>query len=437
MRIYRAIVGFAVLISLSPALAQTHTTIHHRRVETTESSPAADLVKQAEAEIAGNRFAQAEPLLQQAVAKDPKDFQAWYDLGFVQNALHKNTDAISDYEKSVELNPAIFESNLNLGLLLAKQGENVRAVKYLRAATRLQPSSQAQTSIAQAWLALGNALQNNDAAQALEAYRHASQLGPQDPLPHFFSAQLLEKQEHLEQAQSEYKQAASLGSGEEKRAALSGLVNTAIARRSPDQAESALRDYLRENPGDGTAHLLLGRILATENKNQEALAELESANNGSGPEVQREKAELLAGLQQYEEAAAIYKKLVEQNPQDARLRHQYGIMLMKQHHFDVAQSELLAALKLDPSMVAAYGDLAVTASENQQYPLAIQVLDARAKIVPETAATHFLRATAYDHLRQYPLATAEYRQFLAVADGKHPDQEWQARHRLVAIEKLK
>jgi hypothetical protein len=27
-----------------------------------------------------------------------------------------------------------------------------------------------------------------------------------------------------------------------------------------------------------------------------------------------------------------------------------------------------------------------------------------------------------------------YKQFLAVADGKHPDQEWQARHRLIALD---
>ncbi len=439
MKIHCAIAALPLLMALSPARAQTHTTIRHRQVETTQNSRSRELLEQAEAEIGGNNYAKAEALLQQALALDAKDFQAWYDLGFVQNALGKTAEAISDYEKSVELNPKVFESNLNLGVLLAKAGQNAQALRYLRAATQLRPSTQPEAGVARAWLALGNTLQKDDSAGALEAYHHAAQLQPRDPSPHLLAAQLLESQERLQEAQSEYKQAVSLAHGEEERAALVGMVNTAIASHSLNQVEASLRDTLRQNPGDATAHLLLGRVLATENKNTEALAELESAGNsgGNAPEIQREKAQLLGELQRYDDAAAIYRQLVEQNPNDASVRHQYGLMLMKQHRFAAAQPELMAALKLDPGLTAAYGDLAVTASENQQYPLAIQVLDARAKLLPETPATHFLRATAYDHLRQYPLATAEYRQFLAVADGKHPDQEWQARHRLIAIEKLK
>jgi len=34
-------------------------------------------------------------------------------------------------------------------------------------------------------------------------------------------------------------------------------------------------------------------------------------------------------------------------------------------------------------------------------------------------------------------AAASYHQFLAVANGQFPDQEWQARHRLIAIEPKK
>ena len=48
----------------------------------------------------------------------------------------------------------------------------------------------------------------------------------------------------------------------------------------------------------------------------------------------------------------------------------------------------------------------------------------------------FLRATAYDHLRDFKDASTNYHQFLE-ADGKFPDQEWQARHRLIAIEPKK
>ena len=79
----------------------------------------------------------------------------------------------------------------------------------------------------------------------------------------------------------------------------------------------------------------------------------------------------------------------------------------------------------------------MAASENQNYELAIKAVDARAKFLPEIPVGYFLRATAYDHLRNYKLAAENYHHFLEVADGKFPDQEWQARHRLIAIEPKK
>jgi hypothetical protein len=65
------------------------------------------------------------------------------------------------------------------------------------------------------------------------------------------------------------------------------------------------------------------------------------------------------------------------------------------------------------------------------------VLDARAKILPEVPIGYFLRATAYDHLRQYKPAAENYHRFLEKATGQFPDQEFQARHRLIAIEPRK
>ena len=64
----------------------------------------------------------------------------------------------------------------------------------------------------------------------------------------------------------------------------------------------------------------------------------------------------------------------------------------------------------------------------------IRSLDLRSKMLPETPMTYFLRASAYDHLRDFKNAAANFHLFLKVAGGKYPDQEWQATHRLIAIE---
>jgi tetratricopeptide (TPR) repeat protein len=83
----------------------------------------------------------------------------------------------------------------------------------------------------------------------------------------------------------------------------------------------------------------------------------------------------------------------------------------------------------------AYGDLALAANSNKDYPLTIKALDGRAKYLPENALTYFLRATAYDHLRDVKSASKYYHEFLNISGGKFPEQEWQAKHRLIAIEK--
>jgi tetratricopeptide (TPR) repeat protein len=112
-------------------------------------------------------------------------------------------------------------------------------------------------------------------------------------------------------------------------------------------------------------------------------------------------------------------------------------VFVKERKYAEAQQELLTAVKLKPDFGAAYGDLATAADENKNYELAIKAADARARFLPEVPVSYFLRATAYDHLRDYKMAAQQYHRFLEVANGEYPDQEWQARHRLIAIEPKK
>ena len=108
--------------------------------------------------------------------------------------------------------------------------------------------------------------------------------------------------------------------------------------------------------------------------------------------------------------------------------------MSREKKFADAQNELLTAIKLKPDFAEAYTDLAFAASESKDYPLIIRALDARAKLMAETADTYFLRASAYDHLKDVQKAVANYHLFLQTANGKYPDQEWQAKHRLIALE---
>jgi len=110
---------------------------------------------------------------------------------------------------------------------------------------------------------------------------------------------------------------------------------------------------------------------------------------------------------------------------------------MKMRSLPDAQEEFLTATNLKPDSASAWASLAAAANENQNYPLALRALDERAKLAGENPGSYFLRATAYDHLHDRKQASTYYHLFLDSANGQYPDQEWQARHRLVAIEPKK
>lgn len=407
---------------------------HHIKVA--EEMPAPPELTNAEAFIQKRDYAAAEPLLRKAVADDPANYEAWFDLGFVENGLGKLDESIAAYRKSVAAKPDVFESNLNLGLQLAKSGKP-GAEEFLRAATQLKPTSHFDEGRARAWLSLAHVLETAKPDDALAAYQHAAELQPKDPEAYLAMGLLLEKQEKFSDAEQEYKQALTLDPASAD--ALTGLANIYMRGRRFPEAEAELRKLVAANTNDVTARIQLGRVLAAQGKNGEAIAELQAATklDPQNVSLQRDLADLYLLAKKYDLAEAAYRSLLTVDLNDAGVHENLGKALLEQKKFVDAQKEFLAAVKLKPDMAVAYGDLAFAASENKNYPLAIQALDARAKIVPDEPITYFLRASAYDHLKDLKRASANYHLFLNVANGKYPEQEWQAKHRLIAIEPKK
>jgi len=426
--------GILLTVLLCGSLAFSQTVRHHKVAVEDPSQPPE--LHQAEAAIDKADYATAEPLLRKVVAADPKNYIAWFDLGFVYNALGKWEDSIAAYQQSVKANPEVFESNLNLGLMMS-QHQKPGAEKFLRAATRLKPTDHVDEGQARAWIALAQALEKTNPDEAVDAYRQAAQLQPRDPEPHLAAGLLLERANKFADAEQEYKQALALNSSSAD--AIVGLANIYMRGRRFAEAENYLRQVVALRPDDPAPHIQLGRVLAAEGKNDDAIAELQAGLKFAPDEVgaQRDLAEVYFNGARYADAEAAYRSQLARHPNDADLHLALGQTLMKQHKSQAAEQEFLAAVQLKPDRGEAYGELAIAANESQNYPLAIRALDARAKFLPEIPMTYFMRATAYDHLRDYRQASTNYRVFLQVANGRYPDQEWQARHRLIAIEPKK
>src|SRR4051812_21745166 len=233
-----------VLAGAAPAHAQSSgSTVRHRRVQA-EEPPAAKLVREAEAALDKQDYATAEAKLKAATELAPKDYQAWFYLGYVYGQTQRVADAVAAYKQSVAAKPDVFESNLNLGLLLARTNDP-EAEKYLRAATRLKPTAQVDEGHARAWLSLARILETRDPAGAITAYGEAAKLRPKDAEPHVSMGALLEKQKKYPEAKAEFQQALALDPKSSE--ALAGLVNVATQQQDFAGAEAMLRRYLEAN----------------------------------------------------------------------------------------------------------------------------------------------------------------------------------------------
>jgi tetratricopeptide (TPR) repeat protein len=406
----------------------------HRETVAEDVGPPPEIAK-AEELIQKKDYAGAEPLLRKVLSDDSTNYVAWFELGFVENGLGKTDDSIAAYRKSVEAKPEVFESNLNLGLQLAKAGQP-DAEPFLRAATHLKPTSHAAEGQARAWLGLGHVLEASKPDEAVAAYRQASVLTPKDPEPHLAAGLLLEKEKNNSGAEHEYKQALALSPSAD---ALTGLANIYMRDKRLPEAEVELRKLGAMHPEQPETRIQLGRVLAAEGKNDDAIAELEAGAYLAPTDVplQRDLADLYVIAKKYDRAEAVYRGLLVAAPNDATLHQSLGKALVEERKFAEAQKEFMVAVNLKPDFAEAYGDLAFAASENKDYPLVIKALDMRVKSLPDNASTYFLRASAYDHLKDFKKAAVNFHLFLNTAQGKYPDYEWQAKHRLIAIEPKK
>ncbi|HWR14573.1 MAG TPA: tetratricopeptide repeat protein [Terriglobales bacterium] len=426
----------ALVVGESPAFAQqSGKTVrkHRQEVEDPVFTPA---LRQAEAAMDRKDYPAAEKDLLTVVDKNPQNYRAWFDLGFIYNETGRTPQAIEAYRKSTEANPQIFESTLNLGILLARSN-SPDAEKYLLAATKLKPSGKAEEGWYRAWLSLGEVLRDKKPTEAIEAFQNAGKLKPTDAEPHLSAGLLLEQQQRFADAALEYRRASELDPNSTE--AWAGMVNAYSKLGQFAEAEQPLRKYISLNPNNATAHVQLGRLLLAQKKSDEAAAEFEKGLQAKPGdlEAQKEIIGIYIGQKLYKNAEPHLASALRANPNDPQLHHWYGLAMLGQKRPAEAQAALLNAAKLNPRSGEIYADLAIAASENKNYPLIIQALDARAKFLPELPATYYLRATAYDHLRAPKEAIANYKQFLAAADGKFPNEEWKARQRILAIEPKK
>ncbi len=396
-------------------------------------------VAEAEAEIVQSDWKAASTKLALWLAAHPDDARALFDAGYAADAENRPDDAAALYRRAVVADPRSFEAHLSLGLLLARQGKYADARPELAAATKLDPGEAGPALKARAWRALAEIDRpgegkTGDTTEASNDLLEALDLSPETPADTLLAASLADQAGEYEAAEAAYRRV--LAADPKSAPANSGLAHILIARKQYPEAETLLRAALQQAPDDPALTAQLATTLAAQDKAEALplLQKLHSAQPGNAA-IAGMLAEALAESGDPAGADRLYVSLLAASPNDPELLIGHGQNLTRQLKYPEAFAAFDKATQLAPANADAWSGLAFAASKTGRPSLALHALAVRSRFLPEIPSTYFLWAISYDSLHRKTEAASYYHRFLDVAAGKFPNQEWQARQRLVLLEK--
>ncbi|HZQ45334.1 MAG TPA: tetratricopeptide repeat protein [Acidobacteriaceae bacterium] len=436
---------FLLTAALLLALSATAQNLPAGTREADSPSPAdatSAQIRSAESALESGNYAAAITALKPLAAAQPKNAHVLYDLGFAQEHTGEDTAAAASYTAAIAADASLAQPQLALGLLDARNGRLDAAHQELQAASNLANASPDLRARALRSLAVLDEHANPDAAR--EELLAALKLTPETPADILLSARLAEHANAFPEAESAYHRLLAITPNDP--AATAGLAHALAAQGKTADAESVLTAALKTTPADPRLLSQLAAVYGAEGKSDEAVPLIEQlrasdANAAANPAITRLLAHLYTLTGDFGKAEPLLRSLVQQNPNDPTLLDDLASSLVEQQKFAEAQTLLTKAVGMRSSFPSdaewgnAAGHLAFAASRNHDPELTLHALAERATVLPNSPASLFLEATAHDTLHQNKDAERAYRAFLALAGGKYPDQEFQARHRLIALER--
>jgi tetratricopeptide (TPR) repeat protein len=369
------------------------------------------------------RFEAAVELLTKAVAADPADVSAHFNLALAYSLLDKDAQAIPEYRKVLELDPDIYEAHINLGQVLLRAKDPAAAIPHLRRAATEKPADfRASYYLAEALAETGQL------AEAIPAYTSAVSIDPNSANAEFGLGRTLARLGRRIEAGPHYRKAVALDPKLK-----SFLLELATLHEQQKEFPEALSLY-REFPEDPAALERIGLLSLQLNRFDDAAAALEASVRVSPTPANRlALAQAYVKLDQLPKAEPLLAQLATVERDNFDLRMLYARVLRDQRKLTEAAIQFQDATRIRPDAAPAWSELAGMLILIEQYPQAINALDRVKALGAENAGHMFFRATTLDRLRLQKEALEYYKKFLENSTT-NPDQEFQARQRIRVLE---
>lgn len=236
------------------------------------------------------------------------NYLAYNNRGHALYAAGRVDEAIADYRRSLEINPAYADAGNNLGHALAERGQPAAAIPLYRTALAAKPGHR------EIMVNLANAL---------------SDLGQLDEATRLYEEVLTREPQHVN--------------------ALNGLGVVLAQRGRLDEAVARFTTALQADPGNAAAHGNLGNVAAMAGRRDEAVRHYQQAL-ALKPDSSTwyNLATLQRELGRTSDAVASYSRAVALNATNADAQAMLGFLLAQQGRREDAARHLRLALQARP-----------------------------------------------------------------------------------------
>jgi protein O-mannosyl-transferase len=259
----------------------------------------------------------SEALFSHAVQITERNYLAYNNLGFYFAHRGKPLEAMENYRKALEINPAYEDALNNMGYALAGQKKPLEALPYYQAALSVRPNH------VEVHNNLGNALAElGQIDQAMEHYKIVLAQRPDHVDAHNNLGIALAMKGLLEEGMTHFREAIRLKPGDAS--AHSNLGNALAAQHKFNEAVQEYEQSLRLRPNDAQANNNLGNVLAEQGLLTESIVRYERAIqlNADNPEAHFNLAMALARLGRRPEAIVHVKEAVRLKPDYGQAKEQ-------------------------------------------------------------------------------------------------------------------
>jgi tetratricopeptide (TPR) repeat protein len=387
-------------------------------------SPQQDFLADGLKALDANQPAAAETLLRQAVQKDAGDVAAHFNLALALSLERKDDEAIRELERTLDLQPGLYQADVNLGTLLLRNMRAADALPVLKDAVSQRPKEfRANLLYAQALY------RTEDFARADQYFRAAIDIDPKSAAPQSGLANSLLKESKPADSAEHFRAAAALDP--QYRNDLLTLAGEYEKARMIPQAIAIYREF----PENAAAKERVAQLMAATGNAADAVPALEQAVKESPTVANRlALADAYKANKQTDKVIEQLQLAASAEPNNFDIRMDLGRQLRDLRRFAGAAQQFTAAAKIRPDSVKAWNELANVLVVSEDYAGGLAALDRVRALGQEVAGDYFYRAISLEKLKQPKPALEAYRQFLAADGGKNPDQDFQARQRIRIIE---